>query len=241
MHGVRLMMVAAGCGLAAVLVGCFTEDSGECSAGAPCPNRGEACDVATNTCEPQMLSVDGTEAPPAPSDFTRTVPFFRGTACVATAVKPGETIPVKVSMCHDPCLTINSYQFKTQYRCNGSNCETAVIVYGKNATGMGCPADVFGKFPKANCEYLEVAAKAGPLTISATGAVIGTATIELPFLTNEDAAAIDAGASLDEIWDLIYKYPQDKGRVFNITMNAGNPSAPANCDGAGCTCKEIGF
>lgn len=188
-----------------------------------------------------MLNVEGTEPSPAPSEFTRTVPFFRGTVCMPTAVQPGDAIPVKVSMCYHPCLAANSYQFKTQYRCNGGSCESAVIVYARDAVGAACPADVFGKFAKAECQYLDVNAKAGPFTISSTGAVIGTATVELPFLTNEDAAAIDGGATIDQIWDLIYKYPQDPGRVFNLTMNSGNPKAPADCSGAGCTCKDIGF
>lgn len=241
MLGVRKMMIPAGLGLAALLVGCFTEDSGECSAGAPCPNRGEACNDLTNTCELVPLSVDGTEPSPAPTDFTRTIPFFRGNVCMPTAVQPGDAIPVKVSMCYHPCVDVASYQFKTQYRCNGASCESALIVYAPGAVGMGCPADVFGKFAKTDCLYLDVNAKVGPFTITSTGDVTGTATVELPFLTNDDAATIHAGATIDQIWDLIYKYPQDKGRVFNLSMNAGNPAAPADCSGGGCTCKDIGF
>ena len=42
---------------------------------------------------------------------------------------------------------------------------------------------------------------------------------------------------------MIYKYPQDPERVFQLSMNPSNPKAPANCsdDPGLCDCKEIGF
>src|SRR5690348_2874884 len=48
--------------IAGFMFGCFAEDGGECSAGAPCPRRGEACDDTTKTCELQDLDVEGTGA-----------------------------------------------------------------------------------------------------------------------------------------------------------------------------------
>ena len=229
--------------LAGFVVGCFAEDSGECSAGLPCPNRGEACDEVTNQCELQPLNVDGTAEEPAPSDFTDTLPFFRGTVCAATKVKPGDKIPVHIEMCVHSCVNTNGHKFKSQYKCNGSFCEAALIVYAPGAQGTACPTDVFGKFPKADCQYLAIDASAGPFTITTAGAITGTGSLELPFLTNEDVKTIAGTDSTETSWNTIYKYPQDAGRVFQLTMNANNPSAPANCvdDKSKCTCKDIGF
>lgn len=235
--------VAVSTTLAGVLVGCFNEDSGECSAGAACPNRGDACDLTTKTCEPQDLDVDGTAPAPAPSDFTRVLPFFRGKVCMPTKVQPGDKIPVHVEMCHHGCVAPKGFQYKSQYKCSGSVCEAALVVYLPGATGAACPGDVFGEFAKADCQYFDVNAAVGGFTVSSVGPITGTGTVEVPFLTNEDAEEVDAGASGDNLWSLIYKYPQDPGRVFNITMNGSNPAAPANCtdDPSLCDCKEIGF
>lgn len=240
----REMFAVTSCALAGFLVGCFVEDSGECSAGAPCPNRGEACDEVSKTCEQQMLDVDGTGPDPAPGDFTETLPFFRGTVCAPTKVQPGDTIPVHIEMCvHDPCINPNGHKYKSQYRCTGSFCEAALIAYLPGAQGTSCPADVFGKFPKASCTSVVIDATAGPFTIQSSGAITGTASLELPFLTNEDVKEIAASDNFDKVWQVIYKYPQDPGRVFQLSMNANNPKAPANCtdDPSLCSCKEIGF
>ncbi len=242
LHTRSLSMLVA-LALAGGVVGCFVEDSGECSVGAPCTGRGEACDDVTKTCEPQNLDVDGTAPAPAPADFTRTLPFFRGKVCMPTKVQPGNKVPVQVSMCVHTCVTANSYQFKNQYRCTGTVCEAALIVYTPDAAGTGCPADVFGKFPKSDCQYVEVPSGVGGFTIQGIGDITGTATVELPFLTNDDVQTVADGASTDANWATIYKYPQDPGRVFNITMSGSNPAAPANCvdDPSLCDCKEIGF
>lgn len=235
--------VAVSTTLAGVLVGCFTEDGGECSAGAPCQRRGEACDAVTKTCEPQDLDVDGTAPAPAPSDFTRNLPFFRGKVCMPTAVQPGDKIPVHVEMCHHGCVTPGGFKFKSQYTCSGSVCDGALVVYLPDAQGAACPADVFGKFAKADCAYFNVDASVGGFTVSGVGDITGSGTVEIPFLSNEDADEIVGGAEGDKLWSLIYKYPQDSGRVFNITMNGSNPAAPANCteDPSKCECREIGF
>lgn len=231
------------CALAGFMVGCFAEDSGECSAGAPCPNRGEACDDASKTCELQQLDVDGTAEAPAPADFTDTLPFFRGTVCAPTKVQPGDAIPVHIEMCVHTCVDDMGHKYKSQFKCTGSFCEAALIVYTPGAQGASCPPDVFGKFPKANCKFVAIDATAGPFTIQSSGAITGTGTLELPFLTNEDVKEIAATDNFDKVWEVIYKYPQDAGRVFQLSMNSGNPKAPANCtdDPSLCSCKEIGF
>jgi hypothetical protein len=239
----RSVLGVTSCALAGFLIGCFAEDSGDCSAGVPCPNRGEACDDVSKTCEPQMLDVDGTGDDPAPAGFTETLPFFRGKVCAATKVQPGDTVPVHVEMCIHKCVNITGHKFKSQYKCNGSFCEAALVVYSPDGQGAGCPPDVFGKFAKADCEYLMVDATVGPFTIPASGAITGTGSLELPFLTNADVDEIAGTTNFDKVWEIIYKYPQDPGRVFQLTMNPSNPKAPANCtdDPSLCSCKEIGF
>lgn len=239
----RSVMKVVSLGLTGVLFGCFTEDPGECSAGKPCTRRGDACDLETNSCQPQDLDVDGTAPAPAPADFVATLPFFRGRVCMPTQVQPGDKVPVSVEMYVHTCVTANSYQFKNQYRCEGTVCEAALMVYTPDAAGSGCPADVFGKFPKADCKYVAVGAGVGGFTVDGIGDITGAATIELPFLTNEDAQGVADGASTSQNWTTIYKYPQDPQRVFDITMNASNPKAPANCtdDPSLCDCREIGF
>lgn len=242
MNCLRSVFGVTSCALAGFLIGCFAEDSGDCSAGVPCPNRGEACDEASKTCEPQTLSVDGTGE--GATNFTETLPFFRGKVCAATKVQPGDAIPVYIEMCrHNPCVTPKGHKFKSQYKCNGSFCEAALVAYLTDAQGSGCPADVFGKFDKASCEYHEITANVGPFTIASSGAITGTGTLELPFLTNDDVDEIAGTDNFDKVWEIIYKYPQDPGRVFQISMNPSNPKAPANCtdDPSLCSCKEIGF
>ncbi|HEY8374891.1 MAG TPA: hypothetical protein VIK91_00325 [Nannocystis sp.] len=243
MTRLRNVFGVTSCALAGFLVGCFAEDAGECSAGAPCPNRGEACDEFTKTCEPQMLSVDGTGPSPAPAAFTETLPFFRGRVCVATDVKPGDKIPVRIEMCHHKCVTPTQHKYKSQYRCTGSSCESALIGYLPDAPGADCPPDVFGKFAQADCVTRVIDATVGPFSIASTGAITGTGTLELPFLSNEDLKEVINAGTVDEVWQIIYRYPQDSERVFQLTMNPNNPSAPANCsdDISKCKCKEIGF
>lgn len=218
------------------------ESSGECFQGKPCETRGEACDESINECVPQDLDVDATGPVPAPATFAGVaLPFFRGKVCMPTAVKPGDQIPVKLSVCINPCITPGSYIFKKQYKCTGSSCNSAVLQYYGNAAGAGCSQDAFARFDAAQCVYEDIKASAGPFVING-GAVTGTATVEVPFLTNADAAQIRDGASTDTIWALINQYPQDPERVFNVTMNGSNPAAPADCaDESKCVCKTIGL
>lgn len=239
----RMNAWVAGLATGAVIAACApAESSGECYVGRPCVTRGEVCDDSISECVPQDLNVDSTGPEPAPAAFSGVaLPFFRGKVCMPTAVKPGELIPVKVSVCTNPCVKPGSYTFKKQYKCTGSYCDSAVIQYYGNAEGTGCQQDVFGQFDQAQCVYADVKASAGPFVIDGNG-VIGNAKVEIPFLNNDDAAKIRDGANTDAIWALINQYPQDPERVFDITMNANNPSAPVDCvDESKCECRTIGF
>ena len=81
----------------------------------------------------------------------------------------------------------------------------------------------------AGGQTVTIEASVGPLSVQSTGPITGTGTLELPFLTNEDAAEIAGTEDSNKVWQVIYKYPQDAGRVFQLSMNASNPKAPANC------------
>lgn len=242
-NGLRVCLTASLC-LGGMFAACLPEeDSGQCNASKPCSNRGEVCNELSNQCEVADLDVDGT-ADEAPASFSNVaVPFFRGEVCMATKIKPGETVPVKVSTCLHPCIAAGGYSFKKQYDCNGSSCRSLVLVYFPEASGTGCPADAFGKFDRSLCVYDERNVSAGPFNIN-TGPVSGTATVEVPFLSNEDMATLDGlgdDARVAKTWELAYQYPPDSDRVFQVSINASNPSAPADCSGAGCDCQEIGF
>lgn len=239
-------------GLCIGLLGaCLPEgDAGECSEAEPCAGRGKVCNLLTNVCEVADVNNEATAEGDAPADFSNVpLPFFRGKVCVATDVKPGETVPVKISPCVHTCVTPGSFAFKKQYTCSGSSCSSLTLLYYPSASGAGCPADVFGKFDRSQCAYTEgqvYNVSAGPYTVT-SGPVNGIATVELPFLANDDIAEL---LPLEEMtdqrvaktWELANKYPLDEQRVFQISMNAGNPSAPADCsDESKCTCREIGF
>lgn len=244
-NGLKVSVAACLC-LGGLLAGCLPEeDSGECNASKACGQRGEVCNELTHQCEVAGLDVDGT-AETTPASFSDVpVPFFRGKVCMPTKIQPGNTVPVTVSTCLHPCIAENGYSFKKQYRCNGSSCESLVLVYYPKADGAGCPADAFGTFAKSQCVYKDHQVSAGPFNLS-TGPVTGTATIEVPFLSNDDIATLlpleDQGdARVAKTWELAYMYPPDADRVFQLSINGSNPPAPADCAGAGCDCREIGF
>lgn len=230
-----------------LLAACLPEeDSGECNASKPCGNRGEVCNEQTQQCEVAALDVDATAEGDAPADFSGVpLPFFRGKVCAATKVKPGDTVPMTVSPCLHPCVAAGGYSFKKQYRCTGSSCESLVLVYYPEASGAGCPADAFGKFDKSECVYTDHKVSAGPFNLT-SGPVTGIARVEVPFLSNDDIATLLPLESREservaKTWELAYQYPPSEERVFQVSMNAGNSGAPANCDDGGCDCREIGF
>lgn len=230
--------------LAAGLAACSPSESpAECSASKPCPNRGEACDALLQECTLQDLAVDATSDEPTPASFSGVaLPFFRGRVCMPTRVQPGDTVPVKLTPCVHACIDPGGFNFKKQYTCTGAYCESAVLQIFGTAAGMACPADAFGKFDRTQCAPGEdILASAGPFVIDGEQ-IRGNAQVEIPFLSNEDAAQIRDGAAVPAIWELIKQYPQSQERVFAVSMDGANPAAPADCsDESKCDCREIGF
>ncbi len=229
--------------LGAVVLACSpSESSGECSVNKPCENRGEACEFFTNTCELQNLDVEATAEGSAPASFSNVaLPFFRGRVCMPTRVQPGDTVPVKILPCLHSQVMAGGFTFKKQYQCIGSTCDAAVLQYYGQAACEDCPPNTFGQFERSLCQWGEIQASAGPFIIDGN-AVRGNANVEVPFLTNDDAAQIRDGASVADIWTLIQQYPQASDRVWSLSMDGANPAAPANCDDESlCECRDIGF
>lgn len=239
------VFIAAGFVLSVSLACAPTESAGECTATKACTIRGEACNLDIQVCEPQELTIDATSDQPTPAAFSGVaLPFFRGEVCMPTRVRPGDRVPVSFSPCLHPCMTEGGYLYKQQYSCaSPAYCNAAVLQFFTGASGTGCPADAFGSFDRSMCKYPAepIPGAAGPFTLS-SGAVRGNAQVEIPFLSNDDTAAVRDGAGTDEIWELIQQYPQASERVFAISLDTANPSAPADCsDKSLCTCREIGF
>lgn len=219
------------------------EDAGECDSNRPCSSRGEVCDTLEKVCIEADVDVDATADPPATGNFgPLALPFFRGKVCIASKAKPGDVIPVSISPCIHPCITNLGFHKKNTWRCVGTSCEG--LNFGWiDAQGTSCPADVFGRFDASMCTYdLTIDASQGAFSPSGMP-VGGIVTTEVPFISNEDSARVDAGASNDELWAMVNAYPADDERIFEINLSDSNPSAPANCvdDPSLCDCFDIGF
>lgn len=172
------------------------------------------------------------------------LPFFRGTVCVSDTVQPGDKLALSVSTCAHPCLTVPGWKFKYTFKCTAMNCDLALMFYHPDTTGAACPADVFGEFPAGACEFT------GPHAIN-TGSIYvgdmpldGTGSLLMPFLTNEDIAAIAGGEDdPDSVWMRVDSHAQAEDRLFPLTFAPGNAAAPASCGPGvpGCTCRDIGL
>lgn len=213
----------------------------ECSSGIPC-ERGEVCNLQTLSCEPTEATNDNTGTHAGGNFSERLLPFFRGRACVATKVAPGDPIPVSIEPCIHPCIEASQFQFYNRFSCDGSGCRAAEIAWLEDAVGTDCPNDVFGKFAAAECTYpFKIEGLQSPISPSGTD-YTGTVPIEVPFLTNEDIKVVAAkDMSTSEFFGLIDSYPPETDRIFQVNIANGNPSAPESCADAACTCREIGF
>jgi len=195
-----------------------------------------------NACVDSGLDVDATADPPATGNFgPLVVPFFRGKVCIATKAKPGEAIPLSITPCLHPCISNVNFKQKNIWRCEGITCEGLNMQY-VNASGVGCPADVFGRFDASMCTYdLTVKASQGPFNPNMED-IGGDVTTEVPFLSNAEMDDVANGASNDSIWSMVNAYPADDERIFTINLSDANPSAPADCttDPSLCECFNIG-
>jgi hypothetical protein len=167
-----------------------------------------------------------------------TLPFFRGEVCISDKLRTGDPLAISVTTCVHPCLKADGYGFNWVYRCTDGLCEAGLVFYHPNVTGSMCPADVFGAFDPAGCTFTPPAALSIKLPDT-----IGDASLLMPFLTNDDAAAIDGGDSENAaIWARIDGHTQASERRLPLNFAAENPAPPATCAAGepGCTCRKIG-
>lgn len=223
--------------------GCAPAADQGCGADNDCQGRGQMCDVDVGECVDKVIDTSSTENP-AQADFTgKAVPFHRGTVCFTPSVQAGQKTPVALIPCLHPCLTTTTHHHKNYYSCVGSSCEAWATVYF-DASGAACPPDAFGGFAKEMCVFPEPVNLNIGSTIGDGNPVQGTMTLEVPFLTNEDAAIIAAASDDTELMKMrIEQYPQQDSRIVgDIDLKSGNPVPPETCMGeTNCTCVEIGF
>ena len=233
--------------LTSLLLGCPSRDPGDCGEDKPCPGRGEVCDLMTATCMQADISIDATEEP-APETFTGLeVPFFRGQICTVHEVMSGAPIPVSLSPCLHPCLSVSSYEFKHFFSCIGSQCEAyATMWVVADSAAEGCPADAFGRFADSMCTYRMDPVEFSISTTLDSGPISGSMRLEVPFLSNEDIAQIAASGSDQALFEsLVNQYPQEMSRIpdgRSIQLLPSNPEPAAACNGSeNCTCYDVGF
>jgi hypothetical protein len=115
------------------------------------------------------------------------------------------------------------------------------------AAGTGCPADAFGQFDRAQCQYPQNVEFTIEPKFGDGKAIEGQMRLEIPFVSNADIGQIAADAENNDLREeIIHKYPEDLGRVpggMDISLLNGNPEPPATCGATGemCDCFDIGF
>lgn len=223
--------------------GAPTSGTGEATEGVPTGGTGEAPTTgddptAPTTGEPVPCdSPEGCTGIGSGEIASTVVPFFRGEVCLNDKLRPDDPVVLSLSTCVHPCLATQGYAFKWVYRCTSGVCEFAVVSTHAGVTGSQCPADVFGAFDPAGCKFI------GPdaLEISKSGTQ-GSVSLLLPFLSNEDAAAIAGGDNEGpSVWARIDAHVQAQERRVTLDFSPGHPAPPASCaEGSpGCTCHAI--
>jgi hypothetical protein len=220
-------------------------DDGGCSEDAPCSTRGQVCDLETFTCVAAEVDTSSTENP-APGAFTdKVIAFHRGEVCLPHEVKSGERMPLLMRPCVHPCVVVSAYQYKHSFECRGSHCTAQAFMWmTASSAPTGCPAEAFASFDPAMCQYA-TEVELTVATETSSGPISGDMLLELPFLTNEDAATLAANPDDTEaIEALVQQYPQQQNRIPDgraVSILPGNPLPPATCTGGGCPCYPIGF
>jgi hypothetical protein len=253
-HGVERWMSTwgrTGAVVAALAAGLATggcsprAEQGGCDEDDPCLGRGQVCELETNDCVAVELDASAAESP-APASFTdKIIAFHRGQICLPLEVQSGGSMPVLLQPCLHPCVEVSSYEFKHAFACRGSRCEAQAFTWiTASSAPEGCPADAFGSFDAAQCQY-DTQIEFELATETSNGPISGTMLLEVPFMTNEDAATLAADPDDVETTEaLVQQYPQQQDRIPDgraISILAGNPAPPETCRDGGCPCYPIGF
>lgn len=244
--GLRASLFTSALAAGLALAACAPRaEQGGCDDDSQCPTRGQVCDLETNDCVAALVDTSSTENP-APAAFVdKVIAFHRGEICLPLEVQSGESMPVLLRPCLHPCVETSSYQFKHTFACRGSRCDAEAFMWTLGSSAAtGCPADAFAGFDAAQCQYgTEVEFKLS--TSTSNGPISGTMLLEVPFLTNEDAAMLAADPENAEATEaLVQQYPQQSNRIPDgraISILPGNPAPPASCAGGACPCYPIGF
>jgi hypothetical protein len=220
-------------------------DNSGCDEDTPCPGRGQACDPETNDCVATEFDGSSVEDP-APASFTdKIIAVHRGEICLPLDVQSGARAPVLMRPCVHSCVTVSSYEYKHRFECRGSHCEALAFMWlTASSAATGCPPEAFGSFDASACQYpteleFQIA------TETSNGPISGDMLLEVPFLTNEDAAMVAADPEDTEATDaLVHQYPQQQNRIPDgraISILPGHPAPPESCAGGACPCYPIGF
>ena len=227
----------------ATSTGMSTTDPG-CMSDDDCP-EGERCEQATGLCVPPLPTPDATRDP-APPDFTdEVIPFFRGQVCMVHEVQSGAEFSVYVNPCLHPCIGASEVEYRHAVECAADGCDAYIVMWVTGSSLDACPENAFGRFAAADCSYMtpvEVMVDA-----SLDGApFIGGLRLELPYVSNEDAAMIAADPE-DAILrqQIIGKHVRDDNRVpdmRDVDLQPGHPAPPPTCSlPDACPCYEVGF
>ncbi len=207
--------------------------------------RGESCELITDECVANDLDTSATENP-APDTFSnKVVPFHRGELCLPMEVESGADMPILMRPCLHPCLTVSSFEFRHTFECVGNSCNALALMWMNTASGQGgCPPDAFTSFDQSQCVYgTEV--EFGLSTTTSNGPIRGSMRVEVPFLSNADAASIAASPDdSDNLEQLVHQYPQADNRVPNgqaVSIMTDHPTPPDSCRDGACDCFPIGF
>jgi hypothetical protein len=180
------------------------------------------------------------------SDFdTMPIPFFRGELCTVNEMTAGAPLPTRITPLLHDCLAVSRSEIRHVFTCTGSRCQAYSVVWVE-ASGSGCPSNVFGEFPMEEGNMDTAIDKSIAGLKDSTGApLVGLLSLELPYLTNDDLVPI-ADYTGSEVGELITmaaeKYPPVDGRKTVINMSADGPMPPENCvDKSLCTCINIGL
>ncbi len=220
-------------------------EDGGCSEDDPCSGRGEVCELETNACVVAEVDTSAVERP-APASFAdKVITFHRGEVCLPHEVKSGEPMPLLMRPCLHPCVRVASYEFKHSFSCRGSHCEAQAFMWMvASSAPEGCPDDAFAAFDASLCQY-DTEVELSLATETSNGPISGDMLLELPFLTNEDAAVLAEDPSdVDAVEELVRQYPQQDDRIPDgraIGLLPGHPAPPETCVGGACPCYPIGF
>lgn len=232
-------------GVTTTAVACSpSSSSGGCADDLDCA-RGEQCELAARSCVANELDTTATENP-AEANFTdKVVPFHRGQICLPMEVQSGATMPVLMRPCLHPCLEVSSFEFRHNFSCVGSSCDAVALMWAVvSSNTAGCPPEAFGEFDASECVY-DTEVEFGLATETSSGPIRGNMRLEVPFLTNADAALIaeDPGDT-DTIDRLVHQYPESDARVpdgRSVSILGHHPEPPASCANGACECFPIGL